>query len=164
MAINPGTDLLSEALLAAEPQRAKAAEERLVRLGGEKSDPTNAGFDALLASTSASKSAASVEYSRPAGGMGGSGLFSIKPGKPYEQFEVTVLKTLIESMLPQKADAVFGSGFAGGIWKSMMAQSFAEVAGRSGFAHLARTIEERKKAKERSNTVMASSPAATPDT
>jgi peptidoglycan hydrolase FlgJ len=153
MAINPGTDLLSEALLAAEPQRAKAAEDRLVRLGGEQNAPTVPDFDALLASSEAIKSAA-PDFSRPAGGMGAKGLFSIKPGKPYEQFEVTVLKTLFESMLPQKADAVFGSGLAGGIWKSMMAQSFADVAGRSGIAHIARMIEERKKAKER-NPVMS---------
>ncbi len=154
MAINPGTDLLSEALLAAEPQRAKAAEERLVRLGGEPNASTGADFDALLAPSEAIKIAES-DFSRPAGGMGASGLFSIKPGKPYEQFEVTVLKTLFESMLPQKADAVFGSGFAGGIWKSMMAQAFAEVAGRSGIARVARTIEERKKAKERSIPVVS---------
>lgn len=155
MAINPGTDLLSEALLAAEPQRAKAAEERLVRLGGEQNATTSTDFNTLLAPSDAIKSAA-LDYSRPTGGTGASGLFSIKPGKPYEQFEVTVLKTMIESMLPQKADAVFGSGFAGGIWKSMMAQSFAEVAGRAGIARVARTIEERKKAKERSNPIMSS--------
>ncbi len=53
MAINPGTDLLSEALLAAEPQRAKAAEERLVRLGGEQNAATGADFDALLSPSKA---------------------------------------------------------------------------------------------------------------
>ncbi len=48
MAISPGADLLNEALLAAEPQRAKAAEERLARIAGQ--DGSEAiPFDSLLA-------------------------------------------------------------------------------------------------------------------
>ncbi len=77
--------------------------------------------------------------------MGNSGLFSVKPGNPYKQFEVTVLKTLFEAMLPEKANAVFGSGFAGSVWKSMLAQSLAEVAGQSGVAGIARALEARRK-------------------
>jgi peptidoglycan hydrolase FlgJ len=142
MAISPGADLLNDALLAAEPQRAKAAEERLVRLaaeGGVESIP----FDSLLAEPGTAENAPLTSFSPPR--MGNSGLLSVKQGNAYRQFEVTVLKTMFEEMLPQKANAVFGSGFAGSVWKSMLAQSMAEVAGEAGGVGLAKTLEARRK-------------------
>jgi peptidoglycan hydrolase FlgJ len=142
MAINPGGDLLNDALLAAEPQRAKAAEERLARLaaeGGIESIP----FDSLLASPAPAENAPLTSFMPPR--MGNSGLFSVKQGNAYRQFEVTVLKTMFEEMLPQKASAVYGAGFAGSVWKSMLAQSMAEVAGEAGGIGLARAFENRRK-------------------
>ena len=52
MAINPGADLLTDALAAADPQRAKAAEERLARLATQDAEDTSAEaeFQAVLAS------------------------------------------------------------------------------------------------------------------
>ena len=143
MAINPGVDLLSEALQAADPRQAKAAEERLARIaapGGSDAVP----FDSLLASPASSDQALSPATVPPAR-MTNSGLLSAKAGKPYEQFEVTVLKTFFELMMPAKANAVFGSGFAGQVWKSWLAQSLAEAAGQAGGIGIARTLEARSK-------------------
>ena len=140
MAINPGADLLSDALAAADPQRAKAAEERLARLATQDAEdtPAEAEFQAVLASKNLSlksplASAALLEGVHPA-----------KRGTPYEQFEVTVLKSLFELMLPAKAPSVFGSGFAGEVWRSMLADSLAGVAGQAGTLGIARALEARK--------------------
>ena len=140
MAINPGADLLTDALAAADPQRAKAAEERLSRLATQDAEgtPAEAEFQSVLASKSLSlkaplASAALLETVHPA-----------KRGSPYVQFEVTVLKSLFELMLPAKATSVFGSGFAGEVWRSMLADSLAGVAGQAGSAGIARALEARK--------------------
>ena len=140
MAINPGADLLTDALAAADPQRAKAAEERLARLATQDAEdaPAEAEFQSVLASKNLSlkaplASGALLDAAHPA-----------KRGNPYEQFEVTVLKSLFELMLPAKANSVFGSGFAGEVWRSMLADSLAGVAGKAGTAGIARSLEARK--------------------
>jgi Rod binding domain-containing protein len=43
-------------------------------------------------------------------------------GEVYRKFEAFVLQVFVETMLPQKADDLFGKGTAGGIWRSMMAE------------------------------------------
>jgi hypothetical protein len=140
MTINPGADLLTDALAAADPQRAKAAEERLARLATQNAEdtPAEVEFQAVLASGNLSlkaplASAALFQAVHPA-----------KRGNPYEQFEATVLKSLFELMLPAKATSVFGSGFAGEVWRSMLADSLAGVAGKAGVAGIARSLEARK--------------------
>ena len=140
MAINPGADLLTEALAAADPKRAKAAEDRLSRLAQEVEDASDAPeFQEFLASGNVS---AKVPGALPAAVFGTA--HPARPGNPYEQFEVIVLKSLFEMMLPAKATSVFGSGFAGQVWKSMLAESLAGVAGHAGVAGIARSIEARK--------------------
>lgn len=48
-----------------------------------------------------------------------------------KEFEAVVLTTMIESMLPKDAEQVFGSGTAGSVWRSMMADKIAQqLAGR----------------------------------
>ncbi len=140
MAINPGTDLLSDALAAADPQRAKAAEERLARLAAQDSTEPEAAlqqFEEVMASSSLRAPGPS------AAALYGTG-HSAKKGDPYEQFEVTVLKSLFELMLPAKANHVYGSGFAGEVWRSMLAESLAGVAGQAGAVGIARSLEARK--------------------
>lgn len=141
MAINPGVDLLSEALSAADPRQAKAAEEKLARMAATEG-PAAVPFGSLL-TPSASSDQALPPDPVPPPRMTNSGLLSVKAGKPFEQFEVTVLKTFFESMLPQKANAVFGSGFAGQVWKSWLAQSLAEVTGQAGGIGIARSLEAK---------------------
>ncbi len=145
MAINPGSDLLTDALAAAEPQRVKAAEERLARLaaqdveGGSSLPP----FQDMLTSERASLTGAAALANAPAGG-----LHPAKRGSVYEQFEVTVLTSLFELMLPQKAATAYGSGLAGSVWRSLLAQSLGEIAGHAGVAGIARNLEGRKHGKQ----------------
>ncbi len=141
MAINPGADLLTDALAAADPQRAKAAEERLARLATQDSLDSSPApdFQEVLASGNLSLKGPVALPSLP------ETVSPTKRGSPYEQFEVTVLKSLFEMMLPAKANAVFGSGFAGQVWRSMLAELLAGVAGHAGVAGIAHALEARKK-------------------
>lgn len=50
-----------------------------------------------------------------------------------KEFEAFVLQSFIQEMLPKKADGVYGSGIAGDIWRSMLAEKLAfEVTERGG--------------------------------
>jgi peptidoglycan hydrolase FlgJ len=148
MAINPGSDLLSDALLAADPQRAKAASERLSALAAGKGE----GADAAAAVASAFESTLgegteAAQLSLLKGPLsvtiGSQASVVVKPQNPYEQFEAAMLKTFFEAMLPAKADAVFGTGLAGEVWKSMFAESIAKSVARSKSIGIARDLEER---------------------
>lgn len=50
----------------------------------------------------------------------------------FRKFEGMVLQTFIQSMLPQDAEAVYGSGLAGDMWKSFMATEIANQMSRAG--------------------------------
>ena len=66
-----------------------------------------------------------------------------KPANPYQQFEATMLKSFFETMLPKKANAVFGSGLAGDVWKSMLAKSLGTAVSRTKSIGIARELETR---------------------
>lgn len=51
----------------------------------------------------------------------------------YRSFEAMIMSTFVESMLPKSSEAVFGSGSAGEIWRSMFAQQIAlQIANAGG--------------------------------
>ncbi|MFZ4807715.1 MAG: rod-binding protein [Hyphomicrobiaceae bacterium] len=45
--------------------------------------------------------------------------------KAATDFQAVILRTMVEQMLPAKADHVFGSGTAGSVWRSMLAEKIA---------------------------------------
>ncbi|MFD2236339.1 rod-binding protein [Aureimonas populi] len=58
---------------------------------------------------------------------------------PLQQFEGFVLRTFVEAMLPQENTSFFGSGTAGGIWRSMLAEKLGDeiaAAGGIGIAEM----------------------------
>src|SRR5271166_4517525 len=106
MAINPGSDLLADALIAADPQKAKAAAEKLAAEAAQDGAGV-ASFEGVLSAV-------------PPAGLGhmpgqtavlSHAPVSAKSGDPYERFEAVMLQSMFESMLPEKASSVFGSGF-----------------------------------------------------
>jgi peptidoglycan hydrolase FlgJ len=52
--------------------------------------------------------------------------------EPFRQFEAFVLQSFLENMLPDNVESVYGGGFAGGVWKSMMAEQLANQMARAG--------------------------------
>jgi peptidoglycan hydrolase FlgJ len=146
MAINPGSDLLSDALLAAEPQRAKAAAERLAALAVDSSGEAAAAaaFDEALTDSPGAEAGPLALLKAPLSvTVRNQTMYAAKPANPYEQFEATMLKSFFETMLPSNANSVFGSGLAGEVWKSMFAESIAKQVARTKSIGIARELEER---------------------
>ncbi|WP_062014316.1 rod-binding protein [Aureimonas sp. AU4] len=60
--------------------------------------------------------------------------------KPEQAFESFVLRSFIEEMLPKENKAVFGSGTAGNIWRSMLAERIADEMAAGGGIGIAKAI------------------------
>ncbi|NDV85723.1 rod-binding protein [Aurantimonas aggregata] len=59
---------------------------------------------------------------------------------PLEQFEGFVLRSFVESMLPTEASSYFGSGTAGEVWRSMMAEEIGNELAKGGGIGIADAI------------------------
>jgi Rod binding domain-containing protein len=58
----------------------------------------------------------------------------------HVQFEALLLQNMIEAMLPKDTEALMGSGTAGNIWKSMLAEKIAAEIARTGTLGIAKQI------------------------
>jgi Rod binding domain-containing protein len=56
------------------------------------------------------------------------------------QFEAVLLQNMIEAMLPKDSEALMGSGTAGNMWKSMLAEKIAAEIARTGTIGIAKQI------------------------
>ncbi|MBX2806942.1 MAG: rod-binding protein [Hyphomicrobiales bacterium] len=59
----------------------------------------------------------------------------------FKKFEAFILQTFIQELMPEDAESVYGQGFAGEVWKSMMAEKIAGVVADSGGIGLADVLE-----------------------
>ncbi|EAU41515.1 hypothetical protein FP2506_13819 [Fulvimarina pelagi HTCC2506] len=59
---------------------------------------------------------------------------------PLQEFESFALRSFVESMLPSEASNFFGSGTAGNIWRSMMAEQIGEQITRAGGIGIAEMV------------------------
>jgi len=133
VAIAPLSDIVLDVARAADPERYRAAAERLARLRA-----TTAAA-AVTAQTSAAPADPAAAANR-----------SIDAGAPvqgprrgldaYGQFEAFVLQSFIQSMLPRNAANVYGSGTAGEVWRSMLAEQLGGELARSGQVGIARRL------------------------
>jgi Rod binding domain-containing protein len=72
--------------------------------------------------------------------------------KAYKKFEAYLMQTFIESMLPKSNANLYGSGTAGEIWRSMLAEHIAnEMSGTTALG-IAETLANFK-AKVRNSTI-----------
>ena len=148
MAINPSSDLVLGAVLAADPARYRAAAQRLQRLGsaggGEPASP------AATSSWQAAATAAAEPPAPPTPPPAGTSLpaASARPaarqaGKSPDAFaklEAFVLQTFIQTMLPANSEALFGKGTAGEVWRSMLAEKLGDELARSNQVGLAKRL------------------------
>lgn len=67
--------------------------------------------------------------------------------RAYQNFEAMALTTFVQTMLPANADNVFGSGTAGSVWRSLLAEKIAgqmAAAGGIGIADQMRAADDRR--------------------
>lgn len=135
MAINPPSDLVLDVAAAAQPAKLQEATARL-----EKARTENASeaFQAALASAAGGGASPQPPRAEPAS------VFTqptprnapmirkdTSQAKAMEKFEAYFLQTAVQDMLPKDAEHVFGSGLAGDVWKSMLAEQIAAEMAKS---------------------------------
>jgi hypothetical protein len=146
MSISPKTDIILDVARAADPVRYHEAAARLTRIAG--SAPTR-GFDAALKAAGPSRlAAASAAPARPIGATWPAIASSSPPKKTaakhaeaYQGFEAVALTSFVQEMMPHQATSVFGTGTAGEIWKSMMAEKIAGEMARAGGIGIAKHLQ-----------------------
>jgi len=136
----PPSDIVLGVALAADPQKYRAAVERLRRASAAADvKPEASDWEASIAR------AADVAQA----GATGPPVSGAVPGVPrqarsapdaFGQLEAVVMQTFIQSMLPKNAKHVFGKGIAGDIWRSMLAEKLANEMAR-GQVGLAKRLQ-----------------------
>ena len=116
MAFDFGSDILVDAMRAADPQMAAEARLKLQKLSSA----------AAANSTEAPKF--SAEFSA------GSRRTAIQesPQEVLQKFESVVLSTFVQAMMPKDASSVYGEGLSGDMWKAQMAEKIGEQLSKNG--------------------------------
>ncbi|WP_321503969.1 rod-binding protein [Breoghania sp.] len=146
MAIQPPTDLVLDVARAADPEKLKAAANRLKAIAQSSAldapDFDNT-FDTvtndLAAGGTRPHHAADVTPIRTSLRAKAAMAASLSPAR---QFEALILQQFIEVMLPQDAETVFGEGTAGDIWKSMMAEQISKQVVSAGGVGISEIVEK----------------------
>lgn len=130
MSISPASDLILDVARAADPQAASATTRALAAAGAGGGAEQGGGFAMALARTPGlAQSLPDLGYKAPSVAMN-DGLSPARRAKIG--LESLLLKEMVEHMLPKDAEAVFGGGMAGEMWRSMMAEKVADSVARSG--------------------------------
>ncbi|MCV0426740.1 MAG: rod-binding protein [Roseibium sp.] len=133
MAISPPSDLILDVAKAANPAGLQEATSRLRSIAAS---PTGEGYDLAFAGA-VEQSGETVSTFRSTGSRNAEAHKS-----PAEKFEAMILTQFVETMLPQDAEAAFGEGTTGEIWKSMLAEQVASQLAASGGVGIADIISD----------------------
>jgi hypothetical protein len=137
MSIQPPSDIVMDVAQAADPARSQAATRRLMAYAaGDEPGP----FGALVTPTSRPMGPAMspeatlarlASGGRPASaGSQGTGVHNA--GGAQRDLESFFLQTVFDTMMPKQSGALFGTGTAGSVWKSMLAEQLARQVTASG--------------------------------
>jgi len=142
VAISPPTDIVMDVLRAADPAQVREARDKLAAARATAAAGTS-GFSPVTAEVRAAPRAAAQ-------------------ADPFVKFEAMVLGNFIQAMLPQEAGDAYGGGFAGDMWKSMLAQHMGDaVAARGGIGIANRLLADRYRDGDRTVPLAGASDGAT---
>jgi hypothetical protein len=130
VAIKTPSDLVLDVAAAAHPAKLREATERLAKTGSETSGQA---FDEAMQAAAARKTPAAASPARTASAGRQVIPANDDPFKPapkgqaeaLEKFEAFFLQSFIQEILPKDAANVYGSGLAGDVWRSMLAEQIA---------------------------------------
>jgi flagellar protein FlgJ len=114
LAVSLPSDIVLDVARAIEPNAFEAARAKLASLAGRAigGEAPAAHFSiADLRSSTMARGATAKEEAPEA----------------YRKFEAVVLSTFVQSMMPEKAGAVYGEGLSGDMWKQLLAQQLGTV-------------------------------------
>jgi flagellar protein FlgJ len=147
VAIKPPSDLVLDVATAAHPAKLREATEKLAKTGsGTNSDTFDAAMQvAAIQAASASAATASKAQTTPFVIPAKGDPFAAKPKgqkEALEKFEAYFVQTFVQEILPKDAQNVYGAGFAGDVWRSMLAEQIAaQIAHSSKFGIAARLAD-----------------------
>ena len=158
------SDLIVDVLQAANPARRQAATRRLTELAARE-PKSRVDFSTLLASSTNRCGPFGARVSDAGiGAASGTGADALttdrtgaelgsRPANPaakvpstkdsYTKFEGFLLRTAFEDILPPAESGSFGDGFAGGVWRSMAAEQFANLFADQGGVGIAAMMRKR---------------------
>lgn len=164
MAISPPSDIILDVARAADPSRQQVAFERLQRMG---SGVAGTQFAAAVDEAAPTASAAGLAGARekfaslaPAKLTAAPNAAQTKSAKTMQQFEAQVISTFIEQMLPEASANNFGSGTAGGVWRSMLSEQIANQIAKAGGLGIREKVEAAIAARNNTGTDSASASAS----
>lgn len=153
MAISPPSDIVLDVAKAIDPMSYTEAVGRLRRaaaVAGAAPNGFEGVFDGMVNGSPRVLSDAGASLTTRANNQvlfGGQQLSA--RDRAYQNFEAMALTTFVQTMLPDNADAVFGSGTAGSVWRSLLAEKIAgqmAAAGGIGIADQMRAADDRRQA------------------
>jgi len=144
MSIAPSTDIVAEVARAADPARAAAVTAKLNALSNQGAGSPE---DFAAALDSAGGAAAAEGLSDARGKLVNATLRgNTRADKAHTKLESLVLGELIGEMLPKNTPSAYGQGFAGDMWRSMLAELLSRIDQNQKILHArlraARTIAE----------------------
>jgi len=128
MSLAPSTDLVLEVSRAADPARASAVVDKLNALasaGAQSPADFAAALNSVATDAPAPAASASVPATRAASPLS-------REEKARHQLESVFLSQFIGEMLPKDAPSAFGQGYAGDMWRQMLAERVADQMAASG--------------------------------
>ncbi|BCH00177.1 flagellar protein FlgJ [Mesorhizobium sp. USDA 4775] len=135
MAISPPSDIVMDVARAADPMDIEAARAALTKRAGAAAGAFSVDTPGSL-DTAASVDAGSI-LSRATADKAAA---TADPAKKFKKFEAMVLQTFIQNMLPKDTEGVYGTGLAGDMWKSQLAERVADVMAERGGIGIAKSL------------------------
>ncbi len=158
MSISPPSDIVLDVARAADPTRYKQAAQKLSELAfartqGAQSPDAASAFDSALADAGNDPVKKAKLTPRPiiqmpfdadtammrlksdtalSSGMSVSTATAGSAKDSYQGFEAMFLSNFVESILPKDSAGLFGTGSAGQIWRSMLAEKIAGQMAKAG--------------------------------
>jgi Rod binding domain-containing protein len=120
MAVSPPSDIVLDVARAADSAEIAEARTRLVNASAAR-NAEGAFSLSEVSATTGTRNAASAAATTP-----------VRDKDSFVKFEAMVLRNFVEAMMPKSAEAVYGKGLAGDMWKSMMAEQVANVVAERG--------------------------------
>lgn len=143
MSIQPPSDLILDVARNADSSREAAAVRRLEALAAPR-DASAGNFASTLDQLGATQKPSGPPISATPALQAHYAKGTVKSGDRSAQvaqdFEASLLGSLVNEMMPKEASAVYGQGVAGDVWKSMLAEQVAHQLAKSGALGLARRL------------------------
>ena len=117
MAISPPSDIVLDVARAVEPDALEAARAKLASRAGMAPGALGAAAVSQPFSLGDMRNSAMARRATQTDAT----------PESYRKFEGMVLATFVQSMLPKQADAVYGEGMSGDMWKSLLSQELGTV-------------------------------------